>query len=433
MSVKIYDVENNSLALKAGIKKGETLISINGNPITDVLDYRFFETEKELSLLIASEDGNERTVEITKSMYTAIGLEFETYLMDKEASCKNGCIFCFIDQLPKGMRSSLYFKDDDHRLSFLFGNYITLTNLKEEDIDRIIKLRISPINVSVHTMNKDLRCKMMNNRFAGDTLAYLTKLSDNGIMLNCQLVLCPEVNDGDELKYSLEKLSELKGLQSVACVPVGLTKFRDDLYSLKPYNKESANEVIDIIEKYGKKEIEKDDCRKFYPSDEFYIIAGKELPPYEFYEDFAQIENGVGMYRNLEEEFLFAIEENEDKPTNRHISIITGEAIYPYMKKLLDQIALLWDNIKVELLPIKNLFFGGYIDVTGLITGSDVLTALKDKDLFDELLVPEICLKADNDIFLDDVSLIDLSQNLGVPVKKVGSTGGELLKAILNK
>lgn len=433
MAVKITGIEKNSIALEHGIEKGETLISINGNKIVDILDFRFYETESPLVLLLANNLGITREVTIKKPRYASLGLEFDTYLMDQETPCKNKCVFCFIDQLPKGMRKTLYFKDDDHRLSFLFGNYITLTNVEDEVIDRIIKMHISPVNVSVHTMNPELRCKMMNNRFAGEKLKYLKKLSDGGIKLNCQLVLCPGENDGAELVHSLEELIKLDNMQSLACVPVGLTRYREGLYPLKAYDEKTAGAVIDIIEKYGEKNIEKTGERKFFPSDEFYILAKRELPDYDFYEDFPQIENGVGMFRSLEEEVLFALEEGADEVRSRHVTIVTGEAIYPLLKKLLYNITEKWDNIIIELIPVKNHFFGGKIDVTGLITGSDIVSALQNRELYDEVLIPNVCLKADEDIFLDDMSITQLEEKLKCPIRKVGAMGDDLVNAILGK
>ncbi|MFI3325496.1 MAG: DUF512 domain-containing protein [Clostridia bacterium] len=433
MAVKITSIEKNSIATEHGIKKGETLISINGNEIVDILDFRFYETESPIILQVQNNLGQVREIAIKKPRYASLGLEFDTYLMDAETPCKNKCVFCFIDQLPKGMRKTLYFKDDDHRLSFLFGNYITLTNLEDKDIDRIIKMHISPVNVSVHTMNPELRCKMMNNRFAGEKLKYLKKLSDGGIKLNCQLVLCPGENDGDELVRSLNELSSLENMQSLACVPVGLTRYREGLYPLKAYDEKTAGAVIDIIEKFGDINLEKTGERKFYPSDEFYILAKRELPNYDFYEDFPQIENGVGMFRSLQEEVLFELEQGEDKVKNRHVTIITGEAIYPLLKKLLYNITEKWDNINIEIIPVKNHFFGGKIDVTGLITGSDIVSALQNRELYDEVLIPNVCLKADEDIFLDDMSIDVLGEKLKCPIKKVGALGDELVNAILGK
>lgn len=434
MAVKITGIEKGSYAEMLGIEAGDTLVAINGQEIRDVLDFRFYETNSRLELTVKDSTGKEAVLKLRKGQYDAIGLEFESYLMDKERSCRNKCIFCFIDQLPKGMRETLYFKDDDSRLSFLFGNYITLTNIDESEIDRIIEMHISPINISVHTMNPELRCKMMNNRFAGDVLRYIKKLADAGIMLNCQLVLCPGINDGEELKFSLEELSKLgESIQSVACVPVGLTRYREGLYPLEAYNEKIAAEVIDIITEYGDIMKEKTGTRVFYPSDEFYIIAGRELPELEFYEDFPQIENGVGLIRNLEDEVDFALEElsEEELETKRSVSMIVGTSVYPFMENIVDMIREKVPGLKVKVIPVKNEFFGGKIDVTGLITGSDIIRTLKNTEIGEELLIPSVMLKADEDIFLDDVTLEGLGEELGVKATKSGSTGSDLVNSVL--
>ena len=296
MAVKIFGVEPRSLAERAGMEKGDSLISINGHAIGDILDFRFRETSTHLTVVFEKPDGRRVEEKIVKAQYGALGLEFETYLMDKQRACRNKCVFCFIDQLPPGMRETLYFKDDDARLSFLFGNYITLTNIDDREIDRIIEMHISPINISVHTMNPALRCKMMHNRFAGDALRHVRRLAAHNIRLNCQIVLCPGLNDGAELEYTL---SEMRGLgeclQSVACVPVGLTRYREGLYPLVPFDRASAGAAIDVLERWGDRFKAERGMRTVYPSDEFYLIAGRALPPYDFYEDFPQIENGVGM------------------------------------------------------------------------------------------------------------------------------------------
>lgn len=432
MSVIIKGVDENSIAKRLGIEAGDLLLSMNGNSVTDVLDYRFYETEPILSLEIKDIRGGVKRLKVKKPRYGSLGLVFDSYLMDKERSCKNKCIFCFIDQLPKGMRQSLYFKDDDNRLSFLFGNYITLTNIDQTEIERIIKLRISPINVSVHTMDPQLRCTMMNNRFAGESLKFLYMLAKAGIRLNCQLVLCPGINDGQALEYSLNKLMELgEGLESVACVPVGLTRYRQGLYPLRPYTREEAAEVIDLIHSFGDKAIKIRGSRCFYPSDEFFLIAGRELPEYDYYEDFPQIENGVGMFRNLEEELRYALEEAPDRVEANSVSLVTGVAAAALMEGLLDEIRKKWDNIHITLFPVENRFFGGSVDVTGLLTGRDIELALKDKKLKGELLIPDVALKADEDVFLDGMSLKELSDTLGLTVNKVGPRGEELLWAVL--
>lgn len=433
MSVKIEGVKQGSRAQALGILPGDMLLSINSQEVTDVLDYRFLETERELKLRL-SRDGGEYSVELHKPQYAELGLEFETYLMDKEHSCRNKCIFCFIDQLPKGMRETLYFKDDDDRLSFLFGNYITLTNIDDREIDRILKMRISPINVSVHTMDPELRCKMMSNRFAGESLRHLYRLAQGGVKLNCQIVLCPGINDGPALEYSLEKLYELgESLLSVACVPVGLTRYREGLYPLEPYTEKTAGAVLDILERYGEKFLRERGSRTVYASDEFYLLAGRSIPPLEFYEDFPQIENGVGMLRNLEDEFYWAMEELVPPENPRRVTVPTGECGYGFLNSMLDGLREKCHNLTVDLVPIHNDFFGGTVNVTGLLTGQDIVKTLKGRELGDEVLIVSNMLRADEDVFLDDMTLSELSEALGVPVRKFLNSGEAMLGAILGR
>lgn len=431
MAVKIYDVTIGSHADKAGIKKGETLLSINSNEIVDVLDYRFYQVNRKLTLEVADEDKNVRTVEMTKGEYEEIGLEFETYLMDKQHSCRNKCIFCFIDQLPKGMRESLYFKDDDSRLSFLFGNYITLTNITEHEIDRIIKMHISPINVSVHTTNPELRCKMMNNRFAGDTLKYLKRFADAGITLNCQIVSCPGINDGDELVRTLTDLENL-GVNMTAIVPVGLTRYRENLYPLVPYNKETAGQTIDIIEKMGDECVKKHGRRIFFPGDEFYLLAEREIPSPEFYEDFSALEDGIGMIAYLTDDVGWKLEElDADESLCHKVTIACGEGVFPYMKRIMSMINEKFPNITINTRAIKNNFFGGGVNVSGLVTGGDLIDQLRDDDLGDRLIIPSSMLRFENDLFLDDVSTDDVERDLGVTLVPVNNNGNDLVEAVI--
>lgn len=431
MAVKIFDVTTGSHADKAGIKKGETLLSINSNEIVDVLDYRFYQVNRKLTLEVADEDKNVRTIEMTKGEYEEIGLEFETYLMDKQHSCRNKCIFCFIDQLPKGMRESLYFKDDDSRLSFLFGNYITLTNITEHEIDRIIKMHISPINVSVHTTNPELRCKMMNNRFAGDTLKYLKRFADAGITLNCQIVSCPGINDGDELVRTLTDLEKL-GVNMTAIVPVGLTRYRENLYPLVPYNKETAGQTIDIIEKMGDECVKKHGRRIFFPGDEFYLLAEREIPSPEFYEDFSALEDGIGMIAYLTDDVGWKLEElDADESLCHKVTIACGEGVFPYMKRIMSMINEKFPNITINTRAIKNNFFGGGVNVSGLVTGGDLIDQLRDDDLGDRLIIPSSMLRFENDLFLDDVSTDDVERELGVTLVPVNNNGNDLVEAVI--
>ena len=431
MAVKIFDVTTGSHADKAGIKKGEILLSINSNEIVDVLDYRFYQVNRKLTLEVADEDKNVRTIEMTKGEYEEIGLEFETYLMDKQHSCRNKCIFCFIDQLPKGMRESLYFKDDDSRLSFLFGNYITLTNITEHEIDRIIKMHISPINVSVHTTNPELRCKMMNNRFAGDTLKYLKRFADAGITLNCQIVSCPGINDGDELVRTLTDLENL-GVNMTAIVPVGLTRYRENLYPLVPYNKETAGQTIDIIEKMGDECVKKHGRRIFFPGDEFYLLAEREIPSPEFYEDFSALEDGIGMIAYLTDDVSWKLEElDADESLCHKVTIACGEGVFPYMKRIMSMINEKFPNITINTRAIKNNFFGGGVNVSGLVTGGDLIDQLRGDDLGDRLIITSSMLRFENDLFLDDVSTDDVERELGVTLVPVNNNGNDLVEAVI--
>ncbi len=430
MAVVIKDVECNSTAEKAGIKSGETLLELNGQEIVDVLDYRFYQNETELSVKLRSADGSERSVSVKKGEYDELGLEFDTYLMDKQHSCRNKCIFCFIDQLPEGMRESLYFKDDDSRMSFLFGNYITLTNLTEHEIERIIKLHISPVNVSVHTTDPELRCKMMGNRFAGDSLKHLWRFCEAGIDVNCQLVLCPGYNDGSALEKSLNDLIRFPSIKSIALVPVGLTGHREGLCELKPFDKQSASRVVDITTEIGDKTVEMYGERRVFAADEFYILAQCPMPEAEFYGDFLQLENGVGMWAMLENECEEAIDDFEGPATRRKITVATGEAAYPLMRNIVDKASKKWHNLECEVVAVKNNFFGGKITVTGLVTGTDIIEQLKGKISGDELLISSSMLRHEGDMFLDSVTVENVEKALNVKLKAVDSDGWALMSAL---
>lgn len=433
MAVIIRSVDENSPAFKVGIKPESKLISINRNEICDVLDFRFYQNEKHLKLKIEV-DGKVKTYRIKKDEYEELGLGFDTYLMDEQRSCKNKCVFCFIDQLPKGMRESLYFKDDDSRLSFLFGNYITLTNITEHEIERIIKLHISPVNISVHTTNPELRCKMMNNRFAGDALSVLYRLADAGISINCQLVLCPGYNDGDELRRSLEDLTKLESVQSIAAVPVGLTAHREGLTKLEPFNKETASAVLDILNEFGEFTLNKYSKRRVFAADEFYILSERKVPDVSFYEDFLQLENGVGMWSLFLNESKIAINEDFADFTlekERKVSVATGEAAYPLIKNIVDIAAKKWHNLYCNVYPIKNNFFGGHITVTGLVTGGDLIEQLKCKDLGEKLLISSSMLRHEKDKFLDDTTIEDVEKALNVKVAVVDNDGFEFISNLL--
>lgn len=434
MPVKILAVEPGGPASHAGVRPGETLLSINGNEICDILDYRFYETDRHLSIVLRDGAGAERTVQIRKGQYESIGLEFETYLMDQQHSCTNRCIFCFIDQLPKGLRKSLYFKDDDSRLSFLFGNYVTLTNLKEREVDRIIKMHISPINISVHTTNPELRVKMMGNRFAGKSLDILYRFAKAGIKLNCQIVLCRDINDGEELDRTLKDLTSLwPSVQSVAVVPLGLTKYRQGLYPLTGYDSETARAVVRQLERWGDRCEQKYGQRICYAADEFYLKAQLPIPPAPFYGDFDQLENGVGLMASLKQEFLDALEDFVPPVSARKVTLATGVAAYPFLDTLLDELRQRCHNLTCNVVPIVNDFFGDTITVAGLVTGGDLLNQLRGRELGDALLLPDVMLRREGDIFLDDVSLEELSEALQIQIITVPNDGYALLDAVVGR
>lgn len=432
MAVLISGVEKKSPAARAGILPGETLLAIDGHEIVDVLDYRFYMMNSRLSLSLRDEAGRGRQLTIHKEEYDDLGLLFETYLMDQQRSCRNQCVFCFIDQMPPGMRETLYFKDDDARMSFLYGNYITLTNLSRRDLDRIIQMKISPINISVHTTNPVLRCEMMHNRFAGEALGMMEELAQAGIAINAQLVLCPGLNDGEELRRSLTDLARLTpSLQTVSCVPVGLTRYRDGLYPLRPYTREEAAATIDLIDSFGDIQQEKTGERLFYAADEFYLKAERPIPPAEFYGEFNQLENGVGMLALQRQQFLEALSDFEPDDRSRTLSIATGQAAAPFLQALVDEAVKKWHNLKCSIYPIRNDFFGENITVAGLVTGQDLMAQLSGKPLGERLLIPDVMLKFHEDVFLDDVSLEQVSEKLGVPVETVSADDGYTLLAAL--
>ena len=432
MAVIIKNVEAKSPAARARIKAGDTLLTINGREIADVLDYRFFIPDSKLRVTVMTVKGKERMVRIRKQPYQELGMEFDTYLMDKQRSCRNNCVFCFIDQLPEGMRESLYFKDDDSRLSFLFGNYITLTNLTEHDVERIIEMHISPINVSVHTTNPELRCKMMNNRFAGDCLRHLHRFAEAGLAINCQLVLVPGYNDGEELARSKEDLAQLApAVRSVAAVPVGLTKYREGLPELRGFTAEESGEVIRMMTEMGDKMLEAHGSRIFYPSDEWYIKAELPLPADEFYEDYPQLENGVGMLTLLKEQFVEAVETaTAETACDKRTVIATGVDAAPYLKALVGLAKQKWPDLQVRVMPIRNDFFGESITVSGLVTGGDLINQLSGMPM-ERLILPLNMLRQEGDLFLDDVSVAQVEQALNTTVLLVQETDADALLSAL--
>ena len=431
--VRISEIVPNSIAFELGIEREDVLVSVNGFEINDVLDYRFYLTEENITLKIKR--GNDvLEFDIEKDQYDDIGLEFETPLMDEKHSCQNNCIFCFIDQLPKGLRNTLYFKDDDSRLSFLHGNYITLTNLKKADIERIVKMHISPVNVSVHTTNPELRCKMMHNRFAGDVLEYLTLLKEGNIKINAQIVLCRDVNDESELVSSLHDLAKLyPQLNSVAVVPSGLTKYREGLYDLKPFDKDSASKAIDIIEKINDEYSKKYGKNLFFASDEFYLTAERELPKDEYYEEYSQIENGVGMLRSFdcEAQLMLKMLTKDECKIKRKVSIATGESAYDFITKIVSDVKKKCKNLECNIYKIQNDFFGHTITVSGLITGIDLINQLKGKDLGGELLISSSMLRSEGDLFLCSTSKEEVEKALSVKITPIEQDGASFVEGLL--
>ena len=432
MSVIIADVRKKSACDKKGLSPGDELLSLNGSEIDDVLDYRFFSGERKLKIEYRDRKGRIRRCSVRNDGdIDGIGLVFDTYLMDRQRSCRNKCIFCFIDQLPKGLRESLYFKDDDSRLSFLFGNYITLTNLSEHDAERIIRYHISPINVSVHTMDPDLRVKIMKNPRAGESLALLERFSAAGIAVNAQLVLCPGINDGPQLRYSLEKLAALENVASVAAVPVGLTKYREGLYPLRGFNPEEAAAVIDLIDGFNGERETAGKGKLAYPSDEFFQLAGREIPDYDYYDDFPQLDNGVGAFALTAHDFGERLAESAGDGESRTLSVATGTAAYPLIRRLAEDFMKKHPRTVIDVYEIKNRFFGEQVTVAGLITGGDLIEALRGRLREGTvLLLPSVMLKGrDEPIFLDDVSVDDVRAALGVPVEATDCGGDALFDA----
>ena len=418
--------------LRHAAHPGDRLVSINGNPITDVLDYKYYAYDPELAVCLRRPDGTEHTVHVSKPLGGELGLDFETYLMDNAHSCANHCVFCFIDQMPPGMRPTLYFKDDDARLSFLMGNYMTLTNLSEREVQRIIHLHISPINVSVHATDPELRSFLLGNPRAGKTLEIMRRFSDGGITMNCQIVCCPGLNDGAQLQRTMHDLAALyPKVHSVSIVPVGLTKFREGLYPLTPFTPEHAAETLDLVNAFGDECVKKFGARVFFCADELYLKAGRELPPEEFYEEFTQLENGVGMLRLLAVELHGATLGAPENIPVEPFSIATGVAAAPFLREIIDRAAAkCHTKLTYQMYPIVNRFFGETITVAGLLTGQDLLAQLKGRDLGTRVLLPQNTLRHGETVFLDDMTLEELSQGLGVPVIPVNQDGFDLFEAI---
>lgn len=423
-------VEPFSIAEEIGLEPGDKLLKINGSEFHDILEYRYLLSEYEITVETEKKDGSIEVITV-ESNYEDLGVEFGEGLIDEAQSCRNKCIFCFIDQLPKGMRETVYFKDDDTRLSFLQGNYVTLTNVTEEELDRLIKMHVSPINISVHTTNPELRCKMLNNRFAGNCFDRMKKLAQHGICMNCQIVLCPGINDKNELDRSLRDMASLYPyINSISVVPVGLTAYRDGLYPLKPFNEKTSLETVLQVEKLQQEFLEKLGTRLVYLSDEFYINAKKSIPDADAYEGFPQIENGVGLTASLREEFDAAIKLIPEGEYRRKVMLATGEIAYEFINGLAKRLEKAAPGIKIDVYAIKNNFFGGGVTVSGLVTGGDIIKQLKDKPKADVLIIPQCMLRDGDDVFLDDTTLDEVSHALGIKVVPVLNDGYEFIEKI---
>ncbi|MCR4806636.1 MAG: DUF512 domain-containing protein [Lachnospiraceae bacterium] len=439
---KIAKIIPGSIAEEMDIGSGDVLLKVNDQEMDDVFDYQYLCQDDYLEVLIEKPDGDQWLLEIDKDPDEDLGIEFDNGLMDGYRSCANRCIFCFIDQMPKGMRDTLYFKDDDSRLSFLQGNYVTLTNMSDHDLDRIIKYHMSPINISFQTTNPELRCMMLNNRFAGESLKKVDRLYEAGITMNGQIVLCKGINDRDELERSIKDLmGYLPCLQSVSVVPVGLSRHREGLYPLEPFNKEDAIITVDIIEKYQKEAYKKYGLHFIHASDEFYLLAGRDLPESDRYDGYLQLENGVGMMRLLFDEFeeakkglLTYLEKHpEKKSIKRRISMATGRLAAPYISMMAGDLEGMLEDTRINVYAIRNDFFGEMITVAGLLTGQDIEAQLKDKDLGDRLILPQCVLRSGEDVFLDDIRLPDLENSLQVHIDIVKSSGWDFVEGILGE
>ncbi len=429
MSTIITSVDRHSPAERAGIAAGEQLLTINGHEIIDVLDYRFYGYDTDCRLELREPSGAVRTVSLRKPEGRDLGLNFDTVLMDEMRSCANHCIFCFVDQMPPGMRQTLYFKDDDARLSFLQGNYITLTNLTEREAQRIIDLRISPINVSVHTTDPQLHCTMLGNKNALRSLDYIRAFCKAGIVMNGQIVVCPGWNDGDQLRRTLRDLTEMQ-FSSCSLVPVGITKYRQSLAKLRPVDAATAAEIIDIADEYGRENLERFGTRRFFCADELYLRAGRPLPQAEYYEGYRQLENGVGLMRSLEDDFLAGLATVDVPARFSPFTIATGMAAAPFLRGLVQRAMGDYPGLRGQVIAVENDFFGHTIDVAGLLTGQDISAQLRGRDLGDRVLIPIHMMRHGETVFLDDYTVERLSRELGVPVQVVDEDGFALVDAM---
>ncbi len=432
----IKSIKEGSIAEELELEIGDKVLAIDHTEIEDIFDYQFLIQDSYIEMLVEKSDGEQWLLEIEKDPDEDLGIEFENGLMDDYRRCHNKCIFCFIDQMPKGMRETLYFKDDDSRLSFLQGNYVTLTNMSDHDIERICRYNLSPINISFQTMNPELRCKMLNNRFAGEALKKVDRLYEAGIVMNGQIVLCKGVNDGAELEFSIRELMKyLPNLESVSVVPVGLSKYREGLYPLVPFEKEDAKEVLRIIHDFQQECYEKHGCHFIHASDEWYLLAEEELPEEERYDGYLQLENGVGMLRLLMDEFEDAINghvrvTNQDAP--HKITVVTGRLAAPCIRRLCDEVMTVYPNLSIQVRDIRNDFFGESITVSGLLTGQDIQAQLQDLELGERILLPQNVLRSGETVFLDDLTVAELEESLQVPIYIVKSSGYDFLEAVLD-
>lgn len=427
MASKITLVDQDSPADRAGLRAGQILLSIDGTSIRDVLDYKFYSYDAKLVLKIQDEDGAVCDIPVHKHEGEPLGLTFEHYLMDGMKQCSNKCVFCFIDQLPKGMRETLYVKDDDARMSFLMGNYISMTNLSEADVDRILRMHISPVNISVQTTNPELRVKMLQNKRAGEALQIMNRFAEGGITMNCQLVVCKGLNDGEELRRSLRDLKALyPAVSTISVVPFGMTNHREGLYALEPTTAESAGEVLDIVEPFADECLQELGTRLVWCGDELYLKAGRPLRDTEYYEDFTQFENGIGMLPLFMEEFRLALPDYKGR-TARPFTIATGQAAAPSLALLLDEAAAKCDNLSGQVVAIRNDFFGQLVSVAGLVTGQDLVKQLKGRELGERVLISVNMLRDGGDVFLDDMTPQQVSVELGVPIVPVEIDGADLL------
>ncbi|WP_124066509.1 DUF512 domain-containing protein [Clostridium sp. E02] len=429
----IKEVDLGSIAEELELEPGDIVLSIDGHELEDIFDYEYYVNSESILMLVRKKNGEEWELEI-ENQYEEIGLTFENGLMSDYRTCRNKCIFCFIDQMPPGMRDTLYFKDDDSRLSFLQGNYVTLTNMSDHDIERIIKFKLAPINISVHTTNPELRCEMLHNRFAGKSLEKIRQLYEAQIPMNGQIVLCKGINDGNELERTIKDLSGyIPYMESVSVVPAGMSKYRDGLHPLEAVKKEDAIRVLETVEKWQKKLYQEHGSHFIHASDEFYILAERTLPEEERYDGYIQLENGVGMVRLMEEEVKNFMEKMTGDEKEEEISVATGKLAAPYLNKYAEMIQKKFPGRKIHVYPIKNVFFGEHITVAGLITGQDLMTQLKGQSLGKRLLLPECMFRSGEEVFLDDLTRQDIQNALHVQVDIVKSSGQDFVKAVLGQ